>query len=156
MNWTYSCHILSDAIINFPVGSRSIKESACSAGDTRHLGSIPESGTFPGEGNGNPFQLFTLGKSHEQRRLEGYSLLGLKESDRCMTKQMHALRFRLSRHFSQLLSRIGNIFLIWLLGYPTACMYGPPGSVFMALACECRDTSHGYSPVISLSFLFSS
>ena len=29
------------------------KESACSVGDP---GSIPGSGRFPGEGNGNPFQ----------------------------------------------------------------------------------------------------
>ena len=29
------------------------KESACNAGD---MGSIPGSGRFPGEGNGNPFQ----------------------------------------------------------------------------------------------------
>ena len=90
LNWTYSCHILSNAILKFPVGSRS-QESACNAGDTRHLGSIPKSGTFPGEGNGNPLQLFLLGKSHEQRRLEGYSPLGRKESDRRMTKQTHAL-----------------------------------------------------------------
>ena len=38
--------------IVFPGGSDS-KESACNAGD---LGSIPGSGTFPGEGNGNPLQ----------------------------------------------------------------------------------------------------
>ena len=33
------------------------KESACSAGD---LGSIPESGRSPGEGNGNPLQYSCL------------------------------------------------------------------------------------------------
>ena len=31
----------------------SAKQSACSAGD---LGSVPELGRSPGEGNGNPFQ----------------------------------------------------------------------------------------------------
>ena len=36
----------------FPGGSDG-KESACSEGD---LGSIPESGRSPGEGNGNPLQ----------------------------------------------------------------------------------------------------
>ena len=36
----------------FPGGSDS-KESACNSGD---LGLIPESGKFPGEGNGNPLQ----------------------------------------------------------------------------------------------------
>ena len=34
------------------------KESACQAGVE---GSIPESGRFPGEGNGNPLQYFCLG-----------------------------------------------------------------------------------------------
>ena len=33
------------------------KESACNAGDP---GSIPGSGRFPGEGNGNPLQHFCL------------------------------------------------------------------------------------------------
>ena len=37
------------------------KESACSAGD---LGSMPGSGRWPGEGNGNPLQQFSLGKFH--------------------------------------------------------------------------------------------
>ena len=43
--------------IVFP-GSSDSKESACNAGD---LGSIPGSGTFPGEGNGNPLQYSCLG-----------------------------------------------------------------------------------------------
>ena len=34
-------------------GGSMAKESACNAGDT---GSIPGSGRFPGEGNGNPLQ----------------------------------------------------------------------------------------------------
>ena len=33
------------------------KESACNAGD---LGSIPGSGSSPGEGNGNPLQYYCL------------------------------------------------------------------------------------------------
>ena len=37
----------------FPGGSAVKNESACQAGD---LGSIPESGRTPGEGNGNPLQ----------------------------------------------------------------------------------------------------
>ena len=40
----------------FP-GSSHSKASACNAGD---LGSIPESGRSPGEGNGNPFQYSCL------------------------------------------------------------------------------------------------
>ena len=43
--------------MDFLHGSAS-KESACNAGDP---GSIPELGTFPGEGNGNPFQYSCLG-----------------------------------------------------------------------------------------------
>ena len=40
----------------FPGGLEG-KASACNAGD---LGSIPESGSFPGEGNGNPLQYSCL------------------------------------------------------------------------------------------------
>ena len=43
----------------FPSGSDS-KESACNAGDPRDVGSIPESGRSPGEGNGNPLQCSCL------------------------------------------------------------------------------------------------
>ena len=32
------------------------KESACNAGDKGDMGSIPGSGRFPGDGNGNPLQ----------------------------------------------------------------------------------------------------
>ena len=42
-------------------------------------GLVPGSGRSPGEGNGNP--VFLPGKSHEQRRLVGYSPQGQKESD---------------------------------------------------------------------------
>ena len=41
----------------FPGGSDS-KDSACNAGD---LGSIPECGRSPGEGNGNPLQYSWVG-----------------------------------------------------------------------------------------------
>ena len=50
---------------SFP-GSSEIKASVCNAGD---LGSIPGSGRFPGEGNGNPL-------SHGQRSLAGYTPWG--------------------------------------------------------------------------------
>ena len=42
--------------MHFPSGSDG-KESACNAGA---LGSIPGSGRFPGEGNGNPLQYSCL------------------------------------------------------------------------------------------------
>ena len=44
------------SIMGFPGGSEG-KVSACNAGD---LGSIPESGRIPGEGNGNPLQYSCL------------------------------------------------------------------------------------------------
>ena len=49
------------------------KESAWSTGV---IGSIPESGKAPGEGNGNP--VFLPGKSHDQRTLVGYSPSDIK------------------------------------------------------------------------------
>ena len=36
------------------------KESACSAGDTGDVGSVPESGRSPGGGHGNPLQYSCL------------------------------------------------------------------------------------------------
>ena len=33
-----------------------VKNPPANAGDTREIGSIPGSGRFPGEGNGNPLQ----------------------------------------------------------------------------------------------------
>ena len=40
-----------------------VKESACNAGD---LGSIPGSGRYPGEGNGNPLQYSYLENSMDE------------------------------------------------------------------------------------------
>ena len=57
------------------LGSSNGKESACNAGDTI---SIPRLGIFPGEENGNPLQYSCLEKSHGQRSLAGYSLLGCR------------------------------------------------------------------------------
>ena len=53
----------------------------------KDTGLIPGSGRSPGEGHGNPFQLFLPGKSHGQRSLVGYSPWGCKESD--MTEQLN-------------------------------------------------------------------
>ena len=50
------------------------KESACNAGD---LGSIPGSGIYPGEGNGNPLQYACL----ENPKDRAYCPWGHKESD---------------------------------------------------------------------------
>ena len=54
------------------------KESDCNAGD---LGSIPGSGRSPGEGNGNPLQLFLAEEFHRLRSLAGSSSWGHKETD---------------------------------------------------------------------------
>ena len=58
-----------------------VKNPPASAGDIRDTGSIPRSGRFPGEGNGNPLHYFLPGKFHGQMSLVGYSLWGCKESD---------------------------------------------------------------------------
>ena len=51
-----------------------VKNPPASAGDSRDMGSIPESGRFPGGGHGNPLQYSCL--ENGQRSLAGY-----KESD---------------------------------------------------------------------------
>ena len=43
-----------------------VKNPAANAGDIRDVGSIPGSGRFPGEGNGNPFQHSCL-ENHMER-----------------------------------------------------------------------------------------
>ena len=60
------------------------KASAYNAGD---LGSIPGSGRFPGEGNGNPLQYSCLEKFRGWRNLVGYSPWGRKESE--TTERLH-------------------------------------------------------------------
>ena len=64
----------------FPGGPDS-KESACDAGDP---GSIPGSGRFPGEGNGNPLQDSCLENPIDRRACRATIHGGLKELD--MTK----------------------------------------------------------------------
>ena len=70
--------------MGFP-GDSEVRNPPANAGDTRNMGSVPESGRSPGVGNGNPLQYSSLEKSHGQRRtLVGYSLWGHKKLD--MTK----------------------------------------------------------------------
>ena len=57
--------------MDFPGGSDS-KESACSAGD---LGSIPESGRFPGEGSGYPLQYSRLKDSMDRGAWEAWGCM---------------------------------------------------------------------------------
>ena len=51
------------------------KESTCNAGD---LGSVPQLGRSPGEGNSYP--LFWPGEFHGQRSLAGYIVHGVTKS----------------------------------------------------------------------------
>ena len=48
------------------------KESACNAGDSGDLGSIPRSGRAPGGGNGSPLQYSCLENPHGWKSLAGY------------------------------------------------------------------------------------
>ena len=55
-----------------------MKTPPATAGGTREMGLIPESGRSPGGRKGNPLQYSCLEKSHGQRNLEGYSAWGCK------------------------------------------------------------------------------
>ena len=56
----------------------SVVKNPANVGDA---GSVPGSGRFLGEGNGNPTPVFLPGKSDRQRSLVGYSPWGCKELD---------------------------------------------------------------------------
>ena len=64
---------VDDFIIFIEFGGSDSKESACSAGD---LGSIPESGRCPGEGNGNPLQYSCLENPMDRGAWLGLQLIG--------------------------------------------------------------------------------
>ena len=64
-----------------------VKNQLTNAGD---ICSIPGSGRYSGEGDVNPLQCSSLGKSHGQRSLEGYSPWGCKELDTADQLTMHA------------------------------------------------------------------
>ena len=75
-----SYQALSQSIVlkkGFPGGSV-INNLPANAGD---VGSIPELGRFPGEGNGNSLQYSFLKIFYGQRSLTGYSPWGCKELD---------------------------------------------------------------------------
>ena len=61
------------------------KESACNAGDTGDLGSIPGLARSPGEGHGNPLQYSCL-KNPMDRGIQRATVDGVTESD--MTEQL--------------------------------------------------------------------
>ena len=91
--WVWSTDLSVVIFIRgFPDGSV-VKNLHANAGDT---GSIPESGSLPGEGKANPLQYSCLEKSHGQRSLAGCRLWGHKESDITEQLNMHACIFVLS------------------------------------------------------------
>ena len=53
------------------------KKFPCNAGD---LGLIPESGIFPGEGNGNPFQYSCLENPMDREAQQAIQFMGSQES----------------------------------------------------------------------------
>ena len=59
-----------------------VKNPPANAGDSRDSGSIPGSGRFPGEENGNPFQYSCLGNPMDRRGWQT-TLFGVtEESDK--------------------------------------------------------------------------
>ena len=62
------------------LGGSAGKESACNAGDTGDVGSIPGLGRSPGEGNGNPLQYSCLGNPMDRGAWQA-TLHGATESD---------------------------------------------------------------------------
>ena len=62
------CHTPLKGFLAGSVG----KDSACNAGDSGDLGSIPGSGRSPGGGNGNPLQYSCL-ENPLDKGLSGYS-----------------------------------------------------------------------------------
>ena len=69
-----------------------IKKSACNAGDTGDVGTIPGSGRSPGEGKCQATPVCLPGKSHGQRSLTGYSPKGRKESETTEGWSAHSTR----------------------------------------------------------------
>ena len=70
--------------LGFP-GGTVVKNLPVNAGDTRDVGSIPESGRSPGlemDWKWQSTPVFLPGNSHGQRGLVGYSPWGCKELDR--------------------------------------------------------------------------
>ena len=75
---SFSLLISKNDVMGFP-GSSDGKESACNLADQ---GSIPGSGSSPGEENGNPLQYSCLENSMDRGAWQAtYSLRGLKKSD---------------------------------------------------------------------------
>ena len=110
----------------FP-GSSDGKESVCSAGDP---GSIPGSGRYPGEGNGNPLQYPCLEKSHGQRSLVGCNPWGRKESSMIEQLTQTQSTFHFFWNMTQL-TPPQKLFLSWLLWEMTVVILIWPSQSFL-------------------------
>ena len=78
-----------------------VKNPPANAGVVRNSSSVPGSGRSPGGRNGYPLQYSSLGESHGQKSLVGYSPWGDKESD--TTEQL-----------STPLSQVGSLLLCFV------------------------------------------
>ena len=81
-NWWHNACLISDTNTGGLPRWLSGKESACNAGDTGDVGSIPGSGRSPGCGHGTLLQVFLPGESHgfwgttgEPGRLQTHSII---------------------------------------------------------------------------------
>ena len=89
------------------LGSSAGKESTCIAGDP---GLIPGSGSFPGEGNGNPLQRSCLENPRDREAwwevVYGVAQSRTQLSDLTFTFHFHALEKEMATHSSVLAWRI--------------------------------------------------
>ena len=74
-------------LISASSGDTVVKNPPANEGD---VGSIPELGRSPGEGNGNPLQYFYLGNPMDQKSLIGYSAWDRRESAMTEWLTVHA------------------------------------------------------------------
>ena len=114
----------------FSVGSV-VKKLPANAGDA---GSIHGWGRSPGEGNGNSLQYFSLGKSHRQRSLVGYSPWGSQRVRHDLAtkqqQQIYNIKFIILIILSVQLSGTEYIHTVvqytCLFHLPTSPLHSPP------------------------------
>ena len=84
--------------------------NSANAGDA---GSIPGSGSSPGEGNGSPLQYSCLENSHGQRSLAGYSPWGRRELDTTEVTEHSTDRLSTDRHYAAKSSKTATKAQVW-------------------------------------------
>ena len=88
-----------------------VKNPPVNAGDARNVGSIPGSGRFPGERNGNSLQYYLLRKFHGQRSLAGYSSWIRKELDMTLLSDFLNSTLRTSYMHNHIVFLFGDWFV---------------------------------------------